>query len=207
MNRYISAFVALLALVTMLLIWPIALVTRDLDIGSGMGEAFSHTEPIGKDGYVTQVFQPAYETIKEIKLAFSLDQYVTDTDGNVVFELYTEDDEVVLRTNISVKEIVNHTYYTIPVDRKVKKNTAMYYRLTVDESLAGMVAVDYNTTPENRMPEMIQLYSNMNEYEGASICQITYQTSLDAKNVVVLWLAVVLVALALESLLKPKTQE
>ena len=194
----IKTGVILLAVVAMICVWPLKLISREVE-NKSKAAVYYDSSPITDHNPYRQDFVPAQKYLESISVQLNRDTTMSlENEGVLTITLFNENNEVCASTSEPVKNITNKDYYAFELNTRVSRSETYYYTITVSECEGTGPTIRYGNTNEIGLNENTIISFDGTEYpQFSTVCIYHYKTDLTIWDILTYYSFVLLLALLL----------
>lgn len=185
----------LIILMGMLLIFPADLIQNERECASGGAFAYGQTEGILEGAESSQIFTAQYGYLKQLSMAFSLDDSGEKT-GNISVCLKDETGKTLKTVDIPIAELSDSSYYDIPMNVRLRKGKQYRISMEIHECSANIPRICYTTEESQHTAGNIGLTVNGKVVDGQAVTRYIYGERISVSNMLCLWLFLICIGFA-----------
>lgn len=185
----------LIILAGMLLIFPVDLIRNERECASGGAVAYGQTEGILEGTVNSQIFTAQYGYLKQLSIAFSLDDSGEKT-GNIYVRLKDESGKTLKTADVPIAELSDNSYYDVPMHVRLRKGKQYQISVEVHECSANLPRICYTTEESQHTAGNVGLTVNGKVVDGQAVTRYIYGERISVSNMLCLWLFLICIGLA-----------
>lgn len=185
----------LIILAGMLLIFPVDLIRNERECASGGAVAYGQTEGILEGTENSQIFTAQYGYLKQLSIAFSLDESGEKT-GNIYVCLRDESGKTLKTADIPIAELSDSSYYDVPMHVQLRRGKQYRISMEVQECSVNLPRICYTTEESQHTAGNVGLTVNGKVVDGQAVTRYIYGERISVSNMLCLWLFLICIGLA-----------
>lgn len=183
--NFLQKIIIFVMLFAMISIWPLCLVRRETENRSG-DQYHLISEEMTPGTVVTQSFRARERYLETVDFVLTFDEDA-ERKGSLLFELLSEDGEVLQSVPLNYEIISNGAYFRICTERKVKKNGVYQYRLTNVDITENLPRVMYTGEEAMYAVNNCGFTWNQQKIDGEALSRYHWKAPLDPCMILACW--------------------
>lgn len=169
----------------MLFVWPFCGVRREEEQRSG-DASHELTEEMKPGSRLTQTFRAAESVLKGLDFALAFQESLP-REGSLFFRLSDEKGHLVHEERISYEQLENYTYFTVKVDKRLRKNAVYQYELLNEDIQSNLPRAIYTVEQQMHAAPNCGLTLDEVQVAGEALTRYHWMAPLNYKNVLSIW--------------------
>lgn len=183
--RVVQKIILLVMTALMLFVWPLCGVRRETEQRSG-DSAHELTEEIKPGSSLTQTFRASESVLKGLDFALTFQESLP-REGSLLFRLSDEKGRLVHQEKIPYEQLGNYTYFTVKVNKRIRKNALYQYELLNEDIESNLPRAVYTVEQQMHAAPNCGFFLDGVQADGEALTRYHWMAPLNYKNVFSIW--------------------